>query len=266
MERSAPMSLFSKKKLPPRVAPTFTDMRIAQEQLPAETLAALTEEGILFLQPKKLSQWALSTLLMHDDKELTILPQDAGAKEFKGKKYISQIHIPINLMDALIGRGDPDNLLLHFNTWELTRLRVLDFENGDDKSGLLGFLMEEQGVQEKDFPALVVPDYTGKNGPPGEHFNLYVLLHPQPYNGLDYIVLGEFPPLAQPVLHGIDKALIETGKIFNRGKAVPALVRVIRGEKGTRSRFYLPREVVEATGWWGDEVEGIPSSLPHENI
>ena len=92
MERSAPMSLFSKKKLPPRVAPTFTDMRIAQEQLPAETLAALTEEGILFLQPKKLSQWALSTLLMHDDKELTILPQDAGAKEFKGKKYIPDSH------------------------------------------------------------------------------------------------------------------------------------------------------------------------------
>jgi len=260
------MSLFS-KKLPMRVAPTFIDMRIAQEQLPPETLAALTKIGVFMLQPKKLSQWALSTLLMHDDTELTILPQDAGAKEFKGKKSISQIHIPLNLMDALIGKGDPDNLLLRFDAWELTRLRVLDFENGDDKSGLLGFLMEEQGVQERDFPALVVPDYTGKNGPPGEHFNLYVLLHPQPYNGLDYIVVGEFPPLAQPVLGGIDKALIEAGRIFNRGKAVPGFVRVFRGEKGrTRSRFYLPREVVEATGWWGDEIEGIPSSLPHENI
>jgi hypothetical protein len=259
------MGLFN-KKLPALVAPTYTDMRIAQEQLPEETLGALTKMGILFLQPKNLSQWALSTLLMHDDKELTILPQDAGASEFKGKKSLSQIHIPLNLMDALIGKGDPDNLLLHFDTWERTLLRVLDFEDGSDKSGLLGFLMEEQGVQERDFPALVVPDYSGKNGPPGEHCHLYVLLHPHPYNGLDYMVLGEFPPLAQPVLGGIDKALIEAGKIFNLGKAIPGLVLVITCEEGTRSRFYIPREVVEATGWWGDEVEGIPSSLPHENI
>jgi hypothetical protein len=259
------MGLFN-KKLPDLVAPTFTDMRIAEEQLPPELVVELNKKGLLFLQPKKLSQWALNTLLTHDNDDPIILPQDAGAKEFKGKKSLSQIHIPINLMDALIGKGDPENLLLRFDAWELTRLRVLDFEDGADKSGLLGYLMEEQGVQERDFPAIVVPDYTGKNGPPGEHFNLYVLLYPHPHNGLDYMVIGEFPPLAQPVYGGVDLALIDTGKIFNRGKAIPGLVRVIANDKGTRSRFYLPLEVVEATGWWGDEIEGVPSSLPHENI
>jgi hypothetical protein len=265
IRRGKKMSLFG-KKMPELVAPTFTDMRIAQNQHPPETVAALNKMGILMFQPDQLSQWAVSTLLMHDDKDLTILPQDAGVKEFKGKKSLSQIHIPLNLMDALIGKGDPDNLLFQFDTWERTRLRVLAFEDGEAKSGLLGFFMEEFGLQEKDFPALIVPDYTGKNGPPGEHFNWYVLLHPHPYNGLDYIVFGEAPQLAQPVLGGVDKALIDTGKIFNLGKAIPGLVKVIRTEEGIRTRYYLPLEVVEATGWWAEEAEGIPSSLPHKYV
>lgn len=257
------MGLFG-KKMPTLVDPTFIDMRLAENQIPPETLGALTKMGILFLQPEKLSQWAVSTLLMHDDKEVTILPQDAGVDEFKGKKTLSQIQIPNELKNALLGNGDPENLLLKFNTWERTVMKVLSFPDGSDKAGLLGHFADEAGAEEMDFPALLVPDYTGKDGAPGEVFHLYVLL-PQPFNGLDYIVFGKCAPLAQPILGGVDKALLETGELVNRGKAIPGLVKTIAGAEGRRYRFYLPKEVVEATGWWAEEVEGIPSELPYNS-
>jgi hypothetical protein len=256
------MALFG-KKMPTLVDPTFIDMRLAENQLPPETRAALTKIGILFLQPEKLSQWAISTLLMHDDKEITILPQDAGVDEFKGKKALSQVHMPNNLKDALTGNGDPEELLLDFERWERTVLKVLTFPDGEDKAGLLGHFADEAGADEMDFSALLVPDYTGKDGAPGEIFHLYVLL-PQPVNGLDYIVFGSCAPLAQPIFGGVDKALLETGELVNRGKAIPGLVKTISSEQGRRYRFYLPREVVEATGWWAEEVEGIPSELPNK--
>lgn len=257
------MGLFGKKKLE-LVAPVYTDMRIAEEQLPPEIDSTIRKNGALFLQPEKLSQWAISTLYMDNNPDFAVVPQDSDPTSYKGIKAFSQILIPLELMEALLGNGDPLGLVLEFENWERTKLKVLDFESGGDKAGFLGYIMEEMGLEEKEFRALVVPDYTGRSGAPGEHFHFYVLLHPQPHNGLDYVVLGQCPPLAQPVLGGVDLALRDAGEIFNRGKAIPGLVKVINDGENTRTRFYLPREVVEATGWWADEVEGIPSSLPNK--
>lgn len=258
------MGLFSKKQ-PELAAPTYVDMRISPEQMPSEVDAQIRQMGALFLQPDKFSKWALDTMLMGNDKKVGILPQDADPSEYAGKNLISQILIPPPLMDALIGKGDPEGLLMKFTHWERTALKVLTFEDGADKAGLLAFLMDEKGIQERDFPALLVPDYTGKHGAPGEVVNLYVLLHPEPYNGLDYIVFGLFPPLAQPGLDGVSKALHEASTLFNQGKAIPGLVKIKLSGEFLKSHFYLPREVVEATGWWADETPDVPSSLPHKN-
>lgn len=266
------MGLFNKKKSEPG-PPVFTDMRIAPRQLPPEMDEQLRAKGALFLQPEKLSAWALDTLLAENDPDVSILPQDAGDERLlNAKKTISQIQIPTELMDALVGNGDPHGLVLDFDTWERTILQPLEFEDGlfplskstRPKAGLLGFLMKEQGLTERDFHALIVPDYTGKSGAPGQHFNWYVLLHPQPHNGLDYIVFGECPLSGLPGFAGYDEGLELTGEIFNRGKAIPGLVKVFLTDEGTVTHYYLPREVVEATGWWGEEVEGMPSSLPNK--
>ncbi len=256
------MGLFGNKK-PEFGPPVFINMKLAKEQLPADVDEQIRAQGALMLQPKELSQWAISTLFIEGNESIVILPQDAGPNSYKVKKTISQIQIPVELLDALTGAGDPLGLVYEFDTWERTLLRALEFDDGKSKVGFLGFLMDEMGAKEMDFPALIVPDYSGKLGAPGEHFNWYVILHPKPYNGLDYVVFGECPPLAQPVYGGVDLALIDSGKIFNQGKAIPGLVKVFDTEEGIRTRYYLPREVVEATGWWADEVEGIPSSLPH---
>ena len=262
-ERNEAMGLFSKKK-PEIGPPVFTDMRIAPRQLPPEMDEQLRSKGALFLQPEKLSAWALDTLLAENDPDVSILPQDADPGAHQLKKMVSQIQIPLELMDALVGNGDPEGLVLDFDTWERTILRPLEFEDGATKTGFLGFLTDGMGLSERDFHALIVPDYTGKSGAPGQHFNWYVILHPQPHNGLDYIVFGDCPPIGLSGYAGYDQGLELTGEIFNRGKAIPGLVKVFRTEEGTVTRYYLPREVVEATGWWAEEVEGIPSSLPNK--
>ncbi len=233
--------------------------------MPAEIDAQLRSQGTLFLQPEKLSQWALDTLLMAHDDELAILPRDCGPADYAGKSKVSPITIPSNLLSALAGEGDPEGLLMKFNSWERTVLEVLTFPDGTDKAQLLAFMMDEKGIKEKDFPALLVPDYTGKHGAPGEVVHLYVILHPDEYRGLHYIVFGRFPELAQPELGGVEKALQEASELFNQGKAIPGLVRVKFAGEYLNSYFYLPREVVEATGWWADETPDVPSSLPHKN-
>jgi hypothetical protein len=258
------MGLFNKKK-PEIGPPVFTDMRIAEEQLPPEVNAQLRDKGALFLQPDELSVWALSTLLADNDPNISLLPQDADPSSGQIKKVISQIQIPLELMDALVGNGDPNGLVLEFDTWERTILRPLEFDDGGTKPGFLGYITDGMGLTEKDFHALIVPDYTGKSGAPGQHFNWYVLLHPQPHNGLDYIVFGECPPVGLSGFAGYDAGLALTGEIFNRGKAIPGLVKVFLTDEGTITRYYLPHEVVEATGWWADEVEGIPSTLPNKH-
>jgi hypothetical protein len=68
--------------------------------------------------------------------------------------------------------------------------------------------------------------------------------------------------LGKPTLGGYDLAVFETLELFNRGKAVPGLIKAFLKDDQIFVRYYLPLEVVEATGWWTEEEEGVPSTLP----
>jgi hypothetical protein len=252
------MGLFGKKQ-PDIGEPLYIDMRVAEEQLPEEILKELRGQMWFMGFPEKLSDWAITTLGMDNNPDRQILPQDANLESAAPGKTIHPIHIPTDLMDALVGKGDPDKLVLEFSEWELTRCQLLQ----EDAIGLIGHLMEKDGVTEKDFYALIVPDYTGASGIPGHDFHWYLMLHPEPFNNLDYIVYGKAPMLGQPTLGGYQTAVKDALAIFNSGKAVPGLVKVSSGDGMIYTDYYLPFEVVEATGWWADEQEGVASSLPH---
>lgn len=84
-ERNEAMGLFSKKK-PEIGPPVFTDMRIAPRQLPPEMDEELRAKGALFLQPEKLSAWALDTLLAETNPDVSILPQNAYPSAHQLKK------------------------------------------------------------------------------------------------------------------------------------------------------------------------------------
>jgi hypothetical protein len=132
----------------------------------------------------------------------------------------------------------------------------------DDVIAVLQHLTEKEGLTKKEFHALIVPDYSGASGVPGHDFHWYLLLHPEPINNLDYIVYGRAPMLGQPGLGGYQAAANDTLAIFNLGKAIPGLIKVSLDEDMLYTDYYLPYEVVEATGWWGDEQEGVPTSMP----
>jgi hypothetical protein len=253
------MGLFSKKQ-PEIGGPVFIDMRISEEQLPEEVVSELRGQMWFMGFPEKLSDWAVISLGAENHPSIKLLPQDGDPSKEDPNKTIHPIHIPEELMDALVGKGDPNELLLDFEEWELTRCSLLN----EDAIGLLGHLMEKDGVTERDFFALIVPDYTGASGVPGHDFHWYLLLHPEPFNNLDYIVYGRAPMLGQPGIFGYESAVKDTLAIFNSGKAVPGLIKVSLGDEMLYTDYYLPFEVVEATGWWADEQEGVASSLPRK--
>lgn len=250
------MGLFSKKQIEIG-EPFYIDMRIAEEQLPQEVTDHLKKQMWFMGYPESLSQWAIDTFGMSNDPNHRVIPQERDPAEVEKGKIIHPIHIPTELMDALIGRGDPENLILQFENWERTGCSLME-----GWGGFLGFLMDKEGVTEKDFHALIVPDYTGESGIPGHDFYWYVILHPDQHNGLDYFVFARAPMLGQAQLGGYELAVAQTLELFNSGKAIPGLIKARRSSEGVHTRYYLPYEVVEATGWWVEEDEGIPSSIP----
>jgi hypothetical protein len=252
------MGLFDNKK--PKVGePIFTDMRIAEEQLPAEVVQLLEQQMWFMGYPDKLSEWAISTLGVDNDPKVHLMPQDGQLSDAKKGSTIRPVLIPQDLMDALSGKSDPKKLVFEFEEWERTSCHAL----AEDCLYFLAHVMKQEGVTERDFPVLIVPDFSGASGAPGHDFHWYVVLHPKPINGLDYIVYGRAPMLGKPTLGGYDLAVFETLELFNSGKAVPGLIKAIIQGDQILMRYYLPLEVVEATGWWTEEEEGVPSSIPH---
>jgi hypothetical protein len=162
-------------------------------------------------------------------------------------------------MDAISSSKDHNNLVFEFKEWERTNCYPIR----EECIYVLGMVMEEEGVTERDFPALIVPDYSGASGVPGHDFHWYVLLYPKPINKMDYYIFGRAPMLGKPTLGGYDLAVFETLELFNSGKAIPGLLKAEVRNGEIHVRYYLPLEVVDATGWWTEEEEGIPSSLPH---
>jgi hypothetical protein len=189
------------------------------------------------------------------------MPQDGQLSDIKKGKTVRPILIPKELMDALSGNGDPNKLVFEFKEWERTWCNA----NSEDSLYFVAAVMEQEGVTEKDFPALIVPDYSGASGAPGHDFHWYVLLHPKPINNLDYFVYGLAPMLGKPTLGGYELAAAEALELFNSGKAIPGLIKAFIKDDNIIVRYYLPLEVVEATGWWMDEEEGVPSSFPNTN-
>jgi hypothetical protein len=251
------MGLFDKKQ--PKIGdPIYTDMRIAEEQLPEEVRQYLNEQIWFMGYPDNLSEWAVSTLGIDNDPKVHLMPQDGQLSDVKKGKTVRPILIPNDLMVALSGEDDPNNLVFEFEEWERTRCNAL----AEDCLYFLGHVMKQEGVIEREFPALIVPDYSGASGAPGHDFHWYVVLHPKPVNSLDYIIYGRAPMLGKPTLGGYDLAVFETLELFNRGKAVPGLIKAYLKDDQIFVRYYLPLEVVEATGWWTEEEEGVPSTLP----
>jgi hypothetical protein len=254
------MGLFGNKK-PDVGDPIYTDMRIAEKQLPAGVIEQLQNQMWFMSYPDNLSEWAISTLGIDSHPNQQLMPQDGQLSDIKKGKTVRPILIPKELMDALSGNGDPNKLVFEFKEWERTWCNA----NSEDSLYFVAAVMEQEGVTEKDFPALIVPDYSGASGAPGHDFHWYVLLHPKPINNLDYFVYGLAPMLGKPTLGGYELAAAEALELFNSGKAIPGLIKAFIKDDNIIVRYYLPLEVVEATGWWMDEEEGVPSSLPNTN-
>jgi hypothetical protein len=252
------MGLFDRKK-PDIGDPIYTDMRIAEEQLPAEVVQGLKKQMWFMGYPDELSEWAISTLGIHNDPTMQLMPQDSLLSEMEKGKTVRPILIPDDLMDAISSSKDHNNLVFEFKEWERTNCYPIR----EECIYVLGMVMEEEGVTERDFPALIVPDYSGASGVPGHDFHWYVLLYPKPINKMDYYIFGRAPMLGKPTLGGYDLAVFETLELFNSGKAIPGLLKAEVRNGEIHVRYYLPLEVVDATGWWTEEEEGIPSSLPH---
>ena len=251
------MGLFSKKQ--PKIGdPIFTDMRIAEEQLPTEVRQYLDEQIWFMGYPDKLSEWAVSTLGIDDDPKVQIMPQEGQRSDVKRGKTVRPILIPSDLLRALATNEDPHNLVFEFKEWERTRCNV----TGQHCFQFLAEIMEKEGVTERDFPALIVPDYSGASGAPGHDFHWYVPFHPTPINNLDYFIYGRAPMLGKPTLGGYELAVFDTLELFNSGKAIPGLLKASIKDDQIFVLYYLPLEVVEATGWWTEEEEGVPSSMP----
>ncbi len=250
------MGLFS-KKMPEIGAPIFIDMRIAPEQLPDEVRNHLEGQMWFMGFPKKLSTWAIETLAKHNDPDEQIVTQDRDPGTVQPKKLIRPICIPRNVMDALAGNGDPEGLLLNFKTWQRTGCVVEDLSI----IGFLGNLVEKKNLKSADFPALIVPDYSGEHGAPGSDYLWLVLLHPEPQMNLEYITIGRGMMLMHPEIGGYMTAVENSLKLFNQGKSIPGLVRISLQEDGYHSVYYAPKEVVEATGWWVEDEEHVPSTL-----
>jgi hypothetical protein len=251
------MGLFDRKK-PDIGDPIYTDMRIAEEQLPAEVVEHLEKQMWFMGYPDKLSEWAVTTLGIDNDPKVQMMPQEGQTSDVKRGKTVRPILIPRDLLNALATNEDPHNLVLEFKEWEKTVCNV----TGQYCFHFLAEIMEKEGVTERDFPALIVPDYSGASGAPGHDFYWYVPFYPKPINNLDYFIYGRAPMLGKPTLGGYDLAVFETLELFNSGKAVPGLIKAVIRDDQIHVRYYLPLEVVDATGWWTEEEEGIPSSLP----
>ena len=117
------MGLFSKKQ--PEIGdPIFTDMRIAEEQLPTELRQYLDEQIWFMGYPDKLSEWAVSTLGIDDDPKVQIMPQEGQRSDVKRGKTVRPILIPSDLLRALATNEDPHNLVFEFKEWERTRCNV----------------------------------------------------------------------------------------------------------------------------------------------
>jgi hypothetical protein len=188
-----------------------------------------------------------------------MMPQEGQPSDVKRGKTVRPILIPGDLLRALTTNEDPHNLVLEFKEWEKTECNV----TGQYCFHFLAEIMEKEGVTERDFPALIVPDYSGASGAPGHDFFWYVPFYPKPINNLNYFIYGRAPMLGKPTLGGYELAVFETLALFNSGKAVPGLIKAVIRDDQIHVRYYLPLEVVDATGWWTEEEEGIPSSLPH---
>jgi hypothetical protein len=252
------MGLFD-KKLPDFGEPVLVDMRIADEQLPAEVLDALKGQMWFMGFPEKLSSWAIDTLGVsnHPDVQIFYLERDINSLDPKKKAF--PVEIEPNLLAQISGVSKERDLLLDFDEWQ--RAAVIEFE----VKALLAILMEREGVTEKTFHALLVPDYSGQAGPPGHEFIWLLILHPEDYNELSYVLFGHGPMLTHPSFGGYDIAVRETLAIVNAGKAVPGLIKVKLDGDYIETDCYLPTEVVEAAGWWPEEVEGIPDNFPRSS-
>jgi hypothetical protein len=248
------MGLFS-KKLPEFGEPVFVDMRIADEQLPAEVLDALEGQMWFMGFPEKLSSWAIETIGISNHPDIQIFPLEKDINSLDPKKKAHPIKIEERLLQQISGVSSERDLILDFDEWQ--RAEVIPFE----AAPLLAHLMQQEGVTEKSFKALLVPDYSGQAGPPGHEFIWYLILHPEDFNGLSYVLFGHGPMLSHPSFGGYDVAVRETLKIVNTGKAVPGLINVSLDGDYINTDCYLPTEVVAATGWWAEEVEGVPDTL-----
>lgn len=257
------MGLFD-KKLPDFGEPVLVDMRIADEQLPAEVLEMLKGQMWFMGFPEKLSNWAIETLGVanHPDVQIFYLERDVNTLDPKRKAH--PVEIEPNLLAQISRVSKERDLLMDFDQWQ--RSEIIPF---DAPPSLLTTLLTEEGVTEKTFSALLVPDYSGQAGPPGHEFIWFLILHPHDYEGLSYVLLGHGPMVTHPSFGGYEVAVRETLAIVNSGKAVPGLVMVKLTDDGIEADCYLPTEVVEATGWWAEEIEGIPDNFPrssHGNI
>ena len=117
------MGLFDKKK-PDIGDPIFTDMRIAEEQLPAEVVQELKKQMWFMGYPDKLSEWAVTTLGIDNDPKVQMMPQEGQPSDVKRGKTVRPILIPGDLLNALATSEDPHNLVLEFKEWEKTVCNV----------------------------------------------------------------------------------------------------------------------------------------------
>lgn len=260
------MGLFDKNKNQPKFGPPiYLDMRIPDEQFPAE-VRALLEGQVWFMGfPEKLSAWTIETLGMENDEEQQLVTIDTPNDQIPNGKSIRPVFIQQELLDALTSGRDPLQLVYKTEMWKRTGCSLED----ESKLSLLVHYMNLIEVKEKDFAALIVPDYTGKSGVPGHQFFWYAILYPTnptwDIGDLPYTVLGRSAIFGLPEYGGYELAAANALELFNSGKAIPGLIRVKLVEEGFSFHYYMPEQIVDAVGWWVEDDEGIPTTIPASN-
>ena len=87
------MGLFGNKK-PDVGDPIYTDMRIAEKQLPSGVIEQLQNQMWFMSYPDNLSEWAISTLGIDNDPKQQLMPQDGQLSDIKKGKTVRPILIP----------------------------------------------------------------------------------------------------------------------------------------------------------------------------
>jgi hypothetical protein len=250
------MGLF-KKKTPEMGAPVFVDMRIAEEQLPQEIMEIVRSNMWGWGYPDLLSNWAVETFAVANNPKVQIFLKETDMETLDPEKSAHPIYIEENLLKQLVGEVKERDLLFDFEEWH--RASVIPFA---EAYPFLDYVMQQEGVTKKYFPAVIVPDFSGEVAPPGHDFMWFAILHPNDYKGIDYVHFGNAPMVTHPSPGGYGTGVKNALAIFNTGKAIPGLIRAVINGDYLETDYYLPTEVLEATGWWADEVEGVSNTKP----